>query len=521
MNIKTTIILLVALVGVGAFVFFTRDKSGTDDSTPKHEEHTLLDLKDSNTVTQFTITAADGRQIAGEKSRGTDGMDAWKLTKPVTAVAETYKVSSLLSSLTSLKSTEQISSKGNALANSGLDNPKYTIELAQGDTKTKLLIGERLPVGDGVYVQVTGHDMIDIVPSSVLDTLDKPASSLRKDKLFETAPPSVQQLTVLHKDGSQLVMQKQTKGWQVVQPQAMPADSSAVEDLASAVINMQPVEFVDDPSRAFGLSKPQATVLFSTAAPSTQPMAGPTTGPTTAPVMMTGGIKVIFGGYDDVNKKNVFAQTEDGTIVKVPASVLDALDKKPLDVRDKNVLDIDPAQVSKITVAMNQPATTQPVAAAMDHVVTLQKRPKPPIGPPMPLMTPKITAATTAPTTGPTTAPASQPTTAPVMLEASKSEWVTAGPQQMDAEDSKVATLLGQFHPLKVEKYLPLPATGKVVKQYTVTILTMANPTPVVLTVTDPGNEGNLVGACNGLTFELLRTTATEWSGDFTKAPTK
>ena len=119
----------------------------------------------------------------------------------------------------------------------------------------------------------------------------------------------------------------------MLKPTSMPVDSSAADDLVSTVINMTPVEFIDDPSQALGLNRPVDTVTFSSAAPSTQPA-----------TTMPGAVTVIFGGYDDLAKKNVFAQTPDGTIVKVAASVLDSLNKKPVELRDKTVLDIDPGQ---------------------------------------------------------------------------------------------------------------------------------------------------------------------------------
>lgn len=494
MNIKTTIVLLLLLMGVGAYVFFTRDKG--DQPVTKHEEHTLLDLK-TDQIARFDITASDGKEIAAEKTKGADGQDVWQLTKPVKAIAETYKVNSLLETLTGLKSTEQVSGTGTSLEGAGLDKPKYTLDLGQSPNEVRVEVGDPLPVGDGVYVRVKGHDMIDVVSSSIMDTLKQPANSLRKDHLFETAPPSVRQLTITHKDGSQLVMEKNALGWRIIKPVAMPADGSAVEDLASSVINMQPVDFVDDPSEVLGmgLNKPELTVAFSTAAPSTQPA--------TMPAVIDKAEKVIFGNYEDVNKKNVFAQTSNGTIVKVPASVLDSLQKKPLDLRDKTVVDIDPALVAKLVIASNQPATTQPVAPALDKIATLTRRPKAPIGPPAPK------PVTTGPTTG--------PSTLPVIPEAPKSEWVLAEPKPTDADDSRVTTLLGQLHPLKAEKYLEKPPAGKAVKTYTITVVTDASAPPTVITLVDPGNDANLIGSYNGLAFEVQRSIATDLSGDFAK----
>jgi hypothetical protein len=60
MNIKSTIVLLVLLAGVGAYVLFTREKESTET---KPVTHTLLDVKTAD-VTRFVITGSDGKVIA-------------------------------------------------------------------------------------------------------------------------------------------------------------------------------------------------------------------------------------------------------------------------------------------------------------------------------------------------------------------------------------------------------------------------------------------------------------------------
>jgi hypothetical protein len=327
---------------------------------------------------------------------------------------------------------------------------------------------------------------VDVVDNSVVDSLGKPASDLRKTQLFETASPSVQQFTITRKDGTEIALEKSGGDWKMIKPEKMPADQSTVEDLISSVINMTPVAFVDQPELEMGLRKPTDTVTFSTTPPTTQT--------TTAPSAMPGGVTVLFGGYDDLEKKNVFAEIPDGTIVKVAASVLDSLNKKPFELRDKTVLDFDPAKVTRLVIAMNQPATTQPTTQpAMAKVTELNRRVKNlQVGPIL---------------------PSTKPTSAPVV----QTDWTVNAPKPVDADDSKVTSLLGQFHPLKADKYLEKPYTGKVVKKFTTSFTVTGEVAPAVLTLIDPGNDAALVGSYNGLTFEMPRTIATDLSAEFKK----
>src|SRR5436305_1832473 len=77
-----------------------------------------------------------------------------------------------------------------------------------------------------------------------------------------------------------------------------------------------------------------------------------------------GALVVIkFGRYDDILKKNVMVMTSQSqAIAKVPATILETINKKPLDLRDKRVVDIDPAQVSAITITQDIAATTKPTS---------------------------------------------------------------------------------------------------------------------------------------------------------------
>jgi hypothetical protein len=520
MNIKTTIILFLLLAGVGSYVYYTRDKSGSDDTTPARQEpKTLLDLKDkADKITAFSISGSNGKEIVAEKSNGN-----WKMTKPVNAALDKDKVDSLLQTLTTLQSTEQISGAGTAPSNSGLDRPTYTLDLTcedgKGKTDVKLLVGDRL-AGESVYTQVKGHDMIDIVPSSLLDTLGAPANSLRNSNLFDFAAASVQQMNITEKDGSELSLRNSPTGWRLTHPVTIPADAAAVEDLTAAVVNMRVVEFMDHPTLSMGLSKPQAIVTLSTAAPASQPttmpMAAPKATPMaatmTTPVAMsitTNPVKVIFGGYDDISMQNVYAQIPDGTVVKVPVSVLQALDKKPLDLRDKNVVDIDPAQVSRITIAVDQIPSTQPATKA-------SKNAPPPPTPPVPVVLvhrqkapPATRPATTLPLMGPILP----------LPQGPRTEWAIAGATQSDADDSKVSALLGQFHPLHVEKYVEASAAPKSGKRMSVTFEMKDSKTPIVLTLINTESPANLVGSYDGLTFELQRQMGDDLGQSFAPAP--
>src|SRR5437660_1639638 len=161
---------------------------------------------------------------------------------------------------------------------------------------------------------------------------------------------------------------------------------------------MAAAEFVDEsevPTPLLPKSNSKLTIWFSGDAPSTQPATAPTTRP--------GGTTLTFGGYDTVLKKNVYvAVSNPQVLIKVPASTMDSFNKKPLDLRDRRVLDIEPGQVSKLTVLTDSLSTTQPTTkpASKSELVLERKKQSLALGPEMPLVPLPTTKPTTRPTSG-------------------------------------------------------------------------------------------------------------------------
>ena len=480
MNFKTTAVLLVLLLAVGGYVLFTHDSNPPSTETPKPPPTpSVLDVKSSD-VTAVTIAGADGKPVvAADKVAGN-----WRLTAPVAAPADAGKVSSLVEELTSLKPTSTVA----ATAAVGIDHPQYTVTLVAAGKTSTLLVGDRLGMGDGLYVQAAKADTVAIVSPYLLDTLARPASDLRNSQLFNVTSADVKQLTITHADGGKVQLAKEGTTWKIVAPTAVAADESAVSELLYAVTGLTASGFVDDKSQATGLAHPTVVVSFNTAAPTTAPTTGPTTGP--APTVIT------LGSYDNVQKKNVYASTSDGTVVKVSASTLESLNKSALDLRDKAVVDVDPAKLTAVSIAVETTATTQPTTRpASTKTVLLTHRPaKPPVLGPV------------KPTTGPTSAPTTKPST----------EWTVDG---VDADDAKVAALLAQFHPLRAEKFLAASAIKTPDRRFAITLTSNGAP-PVVVHIDDPGHDLTPVGTANGLTFNLPATLATDVTGDLKKPAT-
>jgi hypothetical protein len=517
-NFRTTLILIVLLAAVGAVVLFTRDRAAkTEETTEAPRQAKVLGI-DSAKVAKLLITPGNDKPIVLERS----GAD-WRISEPVNAPADPAAAATLVDALANLQSLGDVETSAAASSATGLDHPRFKAQLTTTDGKSStLLVGEPQATGRGLYVQREGDKAAQIVDAGLLEQLDKPAMDFRRKKLFDVATPQVQQLQIQQGDAAAIALQKKGADWEMTAPREMPADESEVSDLAAAVTTLQASKFVaetvDDPRRR-RLDAPQLVVSFSTTQPSTQP----TSQPTTAGAMTS----VKFGGYTDVTKESVYAVASNApTLITVPASTLERLKKKPLDLRDKRAVTIDPEQVQRISIVHDRAATTRPTTQPAAHDEVSVERVKQVVSTTLPTTAPTtapttLASATTAPATAPTTAPATAPSTRPAEPPG---KWqVTASPEgTTPANDRRVQALLASFHPLRAVRYLESNPATQPAERYVITIDTLAaggaSSGSYVIRLSDPGNGQPVIGDYNGLTFEISRTLLDAVKADLRKS---
>jgi hypothetical protein len=450
------------------------------------------------------------------------------MTKPVEAPAETWQVDSLVGDLVELESRGEVA----PTPEMGLDQPKFKIEIAaKGGKNLRFAVGNDNKLGS-LYVRVENKDKADVVSNDVYERLSKPYNELRDKQLVGTPSTQINQLAIQAEGQPKLTLQRKGGQWHLVEPQQFPADESVMTDLLGAITGLRAMEWVSkdsaEASRA-NFEKPRMTVSFTTTPPATQPA----TQPASQPVWTT----IAFGQYEDVRRQKVFARLSDTpAVVKVAVTPLETLNKKPIDLRDKKLIDIVPEQVSKLAIVTDVPAGPAPTTKPAKHTEVVIERRKEVAGAnaaaTFPATKPAATqVAATQPTTRPATqiAAATQPATQAATTQAAAptpppSPWVLKTPPGGDADEQAVRNFLDDLRPLRVSKYLESTPTTKPTANHVVRLTTEGpGGTPVTnyeLKLIDPGGDKPLTGEYNGLAFELPRTFATALQADFAKKKT-
>ncbi|HEY8150307.1 MAG TPA: DUF4340 domain-containing protein [Vicinamibacteria bacterium] len=163
----------------------------------------------------------------------------------------------------------------------------------------------------------------------------EPTEEKPKEKVFTFDRAKVQSITLAPAGAEEVRLVKEKDGWRMKTPADVAADGAQVDSLLSSLDTLQAEEVVTEAPAAlaeYGLDKPKNTVSVA--------LEG-----TKAPLVLAVGAKTPDGGA-------LYAKTPDRARVFTIASHLEgSLDKKPFDLRDREILHVKRDAVRSLEVS--------------------------------------------------------------------------------------------------------------------------------------------------------------------------
>lgn len=251
------ILLALVVVGLGAFIYFYERHQPTTDELKEREEKVFATL-DRDAVVAIEVVNDKGRFELTK-----DG-DDWKLTAPLEDRANRGAISSLLSTLTSLKAERTLDSSDLDLAEYGLKEPKLAVTLTDNSGAARTLkLGDALPLGSTRAALTGDGGTVYLVSKYVADDLDKDLSGWRSTDLTDVLSTDVASLT-LRVDDRRVAVARSAGTWTLTEPIADLANPQRPQDLLGDLNAAQIKEFVDAPGDLadFGLAAPRVEVTI-------------------------------------------------------------------------------------------------------------------------------------------------------------------------------------------------------------------------------------------------------------------
>ncbi len=340
MKIKSTLIMLVAVVVAGLIAYNLSKKPTTEEQQERRKKvFPGLTQDDARSV---KITARD-TTIAVERIE--PGKDSWRIIEPLDLRADRWKVQSMLRSFENAEKTATVfpeKGKHVKLGKKGLKKPRRKVSVSgAGGQQWTLLIGNETSIGNAVWAKLARGDMVFTIEKSVADKSNITLNDMRSKKLAAKIQES--NLAAVEINASayddqptfQAKCVRENDRWVLQEPLKDLADGNEISGLAKNINNYHLVkdDFVaDGPENLdeYGLDKPLLSLTF-------EGKDHPTT--------------LAFGVVEQDGEKEYYATNQaEPAIVSVDKSLIDKLRKTPRELRERSLLTYDRSKVQKIMV---------------------------------------------------------------------------------------------------------------------------------------------------------------------------
>lgn len=250
------VLLALVTLALGAFIMLYERKQPTTEERQEREGKLFAGFDQ-----------ADARRVLVKNPHGRFELkkenDTWMLTLPLADQANQGAVSSLLYTVSSLKSERTFQAKEVRLADYGLDAP--ALELSVDDDKGKtytLKLGAELPLGND-RAAITDGGQVYLVSKFIASDLDRDLAAWRSDELAQIFAADVASVNITAQ-GARVALAHTGSLWTLTEPVSDLADRERAESFLSDIGGAKIKEFVDMPGAlgGYGLEPARAEVTI-------------------------------------------------------------------------------------------------------------------------------------------------------------------------------------------------------------------------------------------------------------------
>jgi hypothetical protein len=323
MRFRTTLILLLVLAGLGAYLYWVERPREQKEAEAKK----LFSLK-ADDIVEVHLRFQD-REILLRKSGET-----WRLVQPIDAPADEITVKNLLNTIAECEVKRELEDAAD-LKQFGLDPPFVTLEVKLKDrTLPAVAVGKNTPVGFSAYLQRLDDKKVRLTTSAFRAGLDKQVKDVRDKAILNFTDDDVQRFSVVRADGT-ITLARKDGQWTIEQPGPYPADTPTVRSFLSTLRTMRAIDFPNDQPTdlsPYGLDNPRLRVVLFLGKDQAEK-------------------HVLIGKENPEKSTEIYVQTSGlPTIYTVSDWVWRDLNKSVGDFRDKTVLAYDQEQVQAVEV---------------------------------------------------------------------------------------------------------------------------------------------------------------------------
>ena len=256
-GLTSTLILVVVLAGLGAYIYFVDSKrpAPTADGSPATKEKVFS--VESDKINELRITYQG--QTAALKKEGA----GWKMTEPSQIDADPPEAIGVASALSNVEIVRVIDDNATNLEQFGLANPAITVEYkADGGGAGKLRLGNKNATQGEIYALKNDEKRVFLVSAFQETSFNRTPFDLRDKKILKFDREKADSLTLV-KGTNSIEMSRSGSEWRVNKPVASRSDYSAIEGFITRLNSANMSKLVEENPTdlaKYGLDKPTMTV---------------------------------------------------------------------------------------------------------------------------------------------------------------------------------------------------------------------------------------------------------------------
>lgn len=254
-GLRSTIVLLVVLVGIGGYIYFV--ESERDPTAADAKPKAFVELT-ADTIEEIKITNADG-ETSHLQRVGED----WQLLAPNKAAADTGVVGTVTSNLASLEVQRVVDEKPTDLKQYGLEPARIDVSFRVKDQKDfqQLLVGEKTPTGGDVFAKRPTEARVFLISSYLESIFNKAAFDLRDKSVLKFDRAAADRIEIVE-GATTLEFTRTGMDWRIARPIVARADYAAIEGVLTRLSStfMQKIVAPEATDlRTYGLERPALT----------------------------------------------------------------------------------------------------------------------------------------------------------------------------------------------------------------------------------------------------------------------
>ncbi len=331
MKLRTTVVLLIIAVALGAFIFGLDRWSQSTRERRERAAH-VVRVPRAN-IQGFTIR--NGDELIKIRAEG----DAWKMIAPWQDDADAGVVDQLLDAIQSLRPEDVVTDLGRSekrrqmLKDFGLNKSRLRLKLDGKQMPAELLFGLETAVQGESYLRIADDDAVYVVSDDLKNIVSKKPEDFRDHRMTPFLTTLINR-AIFRVSGGEIELAKEQDNWVLVRPIKGRASNDAVVDILTRMNQTQIAKFVSDNNSnpgTFGLDSPSNVVtLFGDDGKK---------------------VEIDIGGRVPSNPDSVYAGLpQRKSVVEVNKAFANLFNITPNDLRDRKIARINPDLIDRVII---------------------------------------------------------------------------------------------------------------------------------------------------------------------------